>query len=604
MKSKRKSQAVKIKKKEEGRGEFFLIIVAIVFSLIFIRLFYLQIMKYEKYHKMSNRNSIKIKRVDGYRGKIFDSNGALLVSNEVGYRLIYLNERKYTDKIISEMSDLLGYEKKAIEKRIKYGEIYPYTRENVIYSTIESEKANKIIEKQSDYPYLEVQIYPKRKYINNSLGSHILGYVRNISSNEYDRMKKYGYKKDDVIGKQGIEKTYEKYLRGQEGNKKIEVNAHNRFVKTLEEKKAKRGNNIYLTVDFELQKTVTDFMKEKKLNGAFVAIEVKTGKIITLVSNPEYPLNTISSRMTSEEWNDIMFNKNRPLENRAITGRYPPGSIFKTISGLAFLEQGLDPNRKYFDPGYYQIGKWKWRSWKAGGHGETNLVKSLTESVNYYYYRAAGEFGRKKIIEVADAFGIGRSTGIDIPGEKSGLLPTSDWKKKRLKESWYTGDSINLSIGQGYLLVTPLQMASAYAKFANRGYSYTPHLVDKIMSETGKVEVIKGKKETVNYSKKNMSEIEKGLIQVVEGKHGTAKVLRTPGVRIAAKTGSAQNSQYKETHGWISGYFPVGNPEIAFTSFVEGGGHGGGVAGEITKKFIDAYLEKKENKKDTKRVIH
>jgi len=597
MKSKRKSQAVKMKRSEKGRGSNFLLIVAVIFSLIFMRLFYLQIMRFEKYQKMSNKNSTKEETLNGYRGKIFDSNGDLLVTNEVGYRLIYLNERKYDDKIINEMSELLGYDKKSIEKKIKYGEIYPYTRENVIYDTITKEKAHQILEKQSDYPYLEVQVFPKRKYIYNSLGSHILGYVRNISANEYDRMKKDGYKKKDIIGKQGIEKTYESYLRGQEGKKKIEVDAHNRYVKTLEVKKAKSGSTIYLTVDFELQKIVTDYMKENKLNGAFIAMDVKTGKIITMVSNPEYPLNTISSRMTSEEWNDIMFNKDRPLENRAITGRYPPGSIFKALTGLAFLEQGLDPKKKYFDPGYYQIGKWKWRSWKAGGHGETDLIKSLTESVNYYYYRAAGEYGREKMIEVADAFGIGRLTGIDIPGEKPGLLPDAEWKKKRLNEPWYTGDSINLSIGQGYLLVTPLQMTVAYAKLANRGYSFTPHLVDKIVSEDGKIQIIKGKKESVNYNKKYMDEIEKGLLHVVEGEHGTAKVLRTPGVRIAAKTGSAENSRYKVTHGWISGYFPVEDPEIAFTAFVEGGGHGGGATGEIAKKFIDTYLKKYHKEK-------
>jgi len=600
MKLKRKMLSVKIKRSEKGRGELFLKIVAIIYILISVRLFFLQIVKVEKYRNMSNRNSIKTKRINGYRGKIFDSNGTLLVNNEAGYRLVYLDERRYDKKKLKEMSELLGNSEEFIEKRIKYSEIYSYTRENVIFNDISKEKAHKIIEKNSDYPYLEVQVYPKRNYLNNSLGSHILGYVRNMSSKEYDRMKDKGYKKTDVIGKQGIEKEYEEYLRGENGYRRFEVDAHNRVVRVLEEVKPRLGSDLYLTVDFDLQKKVTEFMEKKKLKGAFIAIEVKTGRIVTMVSTPDYPLNTIISRMTTKEWNDIMFNKAKPLENRVITGRYPPGSIFKPLTALAFLEEGLNPNKKFFDPGYYQIGKWKWRSWKLTGHGYTDLVKSLTESVNYYYYRAADVYGRKKMLEVASAFGIGRLTGIDVPGEKPGLLPDNEWKKKRLKEPWYTGDSINLSIGQGYLLVTPLQMANAYAILANRGYSYTPHLVDKIVKEDGEIEVRNGKKHTVPYKKQYMDEIEKGLIQVVEGKHGTAKVLRTPGLKIAAKTGSAQNSKYKETHGWISGYFPVGNPEIAFTAFVEGGGHGGGVSGEVTKLFIDAYLEKQKNKKENK----
>jgi len=595
MKLKRKNRSVKLKKTEKKRGQKFIIIVAVIYSLIFARLFFMQIVKVEKYKKMSNRNSIKIKRINGYRGKIYDSNGKLLVNNEAGYRLVYLNEREYDEKKLDKMSELLGYDKELIRKKIKYGEIYSYTRENVIFDDISKEKAHRIIEKNSDYPYLEVQIYSKRKYINESLGSHILGYVRNVSSSEYEKMKDSGYKKDDIIGKQGIEKEYESYLRGQNGYRYIEVNAHNRFVKTLEEEKSKIGDDIYLTVDFDLQQKITDYMNEKKMKGAFVAIEPKTGKIITMVSNPEYPLNTIISKMTTEEWDGIMFNKDRPLENRAITGRYPPGSIFKVISALAFLEEGLNPNEEFFDPGYYQIGKWKWRSWKRYGHGYTNLAKSLIESVNYYYYRAADKYGRKKMLEVADAFGIGKKTGIDIPGEKPGLLPNNEWKKKKLKEPWYTGDSINLSIGQGYLLVTPIQMAKAYSILANKGYTYTPHLVEKIVAQTGKTKEIKGEKIEVNYNTEYMEKIKEALVETVEASNGTAKRLRTKGVRVAAKTGSAQNSKYKEPHSWVSGYFPADKPEIAFTAFIEGGGSGGKDAAEVAKVFVDAYLEKEKN---------
>ena len=595
MKLKRKNRSVKLKKTEKKRGQKFIIIVAVIYSLIFARLFFMQIVKVEKYKKMSNRNSIKIKRINGYRGKIYDSNGKLLVNNEAGYRLVYLNERECDEKKLDEMSELLGYDKELIRKKIKYGEIYSYTRENVIFDDISKEKAHRIIEKNSDYPYLEVQIYSKRKYINESLGSHILGYVRNVSSSEYEKMKDSGYKKDDIIGKQGIEKEYESYLRGQNGYRYIEVNAHNRFVKTLEEEKSKIGDDIYLTVDFDLQQKITNYMNEKEMKGAFVAIEPKTGKIITMVSNPEYPLNTIISKMTTEEWDGIMFNKDRPLENRAITGRYPPGSIFKVISALAFLEEGLNPNEEFFDPGYYQIGKWKWRSWKRYGHGYTNLAKSLIESVNYYYYRAADKYGRKKILEVADAFGIGKKTGIDIPGEKPGILPNNEWKKKKLKEPWYTGDSINLSIGQGYLLVTPIQMAKAYSILANKGYTYTPHLVEKIVTQTGKTKEIKGEKIEVNYNTEYMEKIKEALVETVEAPNGTAKRLRTKGIRVAAKTGSAQNSKYKETHSWVSGYFPADKPEIAFTAFIEGGGSGGKDAAEVAKIFVDAYLEKEKN---------
>ncbi len=592
MKLKRKMLSVKLKRTEEGRGELFLIMVAAVFCLLCIRLFFLQVLKVEKYKKMSNKNSVKVKVINGYRGKIYDANGKLLVTNEAGYRLIYLNERKYDEETLIKLSELLGYSKEYIEKRIKYGTISNYTRENLIFNDISQDKAHRILEKNSDYPYLEVQVYPKRNYINNSLGSHILGYVRNMSSSEYEELKDKGYKKDDIIGKQGIEKQYESWLRGENGYKYIEVNVYNRFVKTLEEKKSKTGDDLYLTVDFELQKKITDFMIKEDMNGAFVAMDPKTGKIVTMVSNPDYPLNTMISRMSNDEWNDIMLDESRPLENRVMTGRYPPGSIFKIISALAFMEEGLDPDKKFYDPGYYQIGKWKWRSWKRGGHGYTDLEKSLVESVNYYYYRAADEYGRKKMLEVGDAFGFGKKTGIDIPGEKQGLLPSNEWKKKNLNEPWYTGDSINLSIGQGYLLVTPLQVAKAYSILANEGYTYSPRLVDRVVRETGEVKEIKGEKIEVNYNKEYMKRIKKALVQSVEGENGTATKLKTEGVRVAGKTGSAQNSGFEETHSWISGFFPADKPEIVFTAFVEGGGAGGKGAAKVSKAFIDAYLEK------------
>jgi len=582
---------------ENSRGTIFLFIVLLVYGLLAGRLFYLQVINGEKYLKLSEQNRIKLKRIVGYRGKIYDRNGKLLVSNSAGYRLLYLKGRKYDDQILSDIEKLTGYDKKVIEKRIKYGEIYSYTKENLILDDISKEKAYNILEKISNYPYLKVESYAKRKYVYDDLASHILGYVKKINAKEYEKLKDKGYTKRDTVGKTGIEKSYELELKGEDGYQYIEVNALNRIVRTLDKKKSKSGGDIRLTIDYDLQKYMTDYFKEKNLTGSFLALDPKTGEILTIVSYPEYSLNTYSSIMTQKQYNELLNDERKPLTNRIMSGVYPPGSIFKPISAIAFMEKGLSPSATVFDPGFYQIGKWKWRSWKRTGHGRTNLEKSLIESVNTYYYKYAHQFGYDPIYKVADAFGLGKKTGIDISGERGGLLPSKRWKKSKLKESWYPGDTIIASIGQGYTLVTLLQMAKVYSFLANRGFAYTPHLLKDIEYSNGSTKEYTSEKEVLDYKKKYFDVIAKSLEKTVSAPNGTVKALRTKDVKVAAKTGSAQNAHYDETHAWVAGFFPVKDPEIVFVTLVEGGGGGGSTSGPVAKAFVDKYLELKKDRK-------
>ena len=323
-------------------------------------------------------------------------------------------------------------------------------------------------------------------------------------------------------------------------------------------------------------------------------MDPKTGELITMVSYPTYSLNMFSSQILNEDWQKIINDPGRPLTNKTIAGEYPPGSVFKVVSAISFLENGIDPKEKYLDRnGYYEIGKWRWRAWKAGGHGYVDMKKSIVESANPYYYRLADQIGHKPIVETAHIFGLGEKTGIDIPGEKRGILPDVEWKKKVIGSGWYKGDTILLSIGQGYLTVTPLQIAVLYAAIANKGYTYSPHLAKSLVDFSGeKVEEVLGKKHEIkNFPKKYYDILNDALIATVAQNNGTTKILRRKDITVAAKSGSAQNAHSKTTHAWVAGYFPAEDPEIVFTVVLEGAGGGGAMGGAMAKKFIDKYME-------------
>ncbi|MGL5054146.1 MAG: penicillin-binding protein 2 [Fusobacteriaceae bacterium] len=591
----KKSNLVKLGNDSETREIIFKIITLLLFLTLGTRMFYLQIFQYKKYVEMSEENRIKLRRIEPERGKIYDRTGKVLVTNGTGFRLIYLKERKNDDETIEKISKITGFDAEFIKKRIKYGELSTYTRENVLVENLEEKLAHRIIEKTDKDTPIKVEIYSKRKYIYDNFASHIIGYVKKISDKEFGQLKDEGYTQRDIIGKNGLEKQYDSMMRGIAGAERIEVNAYNRLSKKIDKRAPINGENLYLSISYELQSYMEQVLKDEGLTGAVVTINPKTGNLITMVSYPTYSLETFSSQISPEEWKNIITDKRRPLNNKATAGEYPPGSIYKPISAFSFLSKGVDPQKEYFDPGYYEVGNWKWKAWKAGGHGYVNMTKSIVESVNPYYYRFADLYGYKSIYEYADMFGLGKATGIDLPGEKKGVNPNPEWKRKRFRQSWYKGDSINMSIGQGYVSVTPLQMLQVYCVLANKGYAYKPKLLKEIGEErksTEKEVAIK-----IDLPQWYYTLMDEALRKTVADDNGTTKIMRTAGINIGAKSGSAQNAQSKETHAWVSGYFPMENPEVVFVVLLEGAGGGGKVAGGVAKKFVDKYYELKNSGK-------
>jgi len=513
-----------------------------------------------------------------------------------------MNERERDPEKIAAIAAVTGYPEEYIEKRIRYGDIFPFTRENVILENLDEEKAHKLMEKIIDYPYLQVQTYFRRRYLFDSVASHSIGYVKKISREEYERLKDKGYSQRDTIGKEGLERSYDEKLKGRDGREYIEVNALSKIQNISNIRKEPiPGNDLYMTLDMELQIYMEEQFKKDGLSGAFIALDPQNGEVLTIVSYPTYSLNMFSAQISDEDWEKIITDPQKPLSNKSIAGEYPPGSIFKVISAMTFLKQGVNPKEKFLDKnGVYTIGKWKYRAWKAGGHGYVDMRKSLIESANPYYYKLSHQLGYKPLLETAKDFGLDARTDIDVPGERKGLMPTEEWKKKRTKMIWLPGDTVISSIGQGYVTVTPIQMAMVYTRLANKGWYYPPHVGMKLVpfgSDAG--QLIRGPEEFVDktrYKPEYYTTVDDAITGAVEENNGTTKVLRTPHLRIAAKSGSAQNPHSKLTHAWVAGFFPVEKPEIVFVCILEGAGSGGQMAGGMTKLFIDKYLDVKDRR--------
>lgn len=616
------------KDKDNKRLASFIVIVAILFSILLIRLFYLQVIKGQSYLEQATNNSIKTQSVPTLRGNIYDRNGIILATNISSYMLVLNNvtpitsqmykilldnkdndeivipsniSKKIKEKIITihtNIKDLRKYTQLSYQEILKklYSEVsYGISNQITIDKNISEEVAIKSIENIKN-PNIDILEYDKRYYPLNNIASHVIGNVKDISTSEYQELKNNGYTKRDIVGKKGIEKEYDKELKGEYGIQYIETDARGRILDVISETNSKKGNDLYLNIDSNLQAYMTEQFHNKF--GAFIAMEAKTGKIITLVSSPEIDLNLLSSKISEKDWNNILSNPEKPLINKAISGLYPPGSTFKIVTGTALLENGISKDKTINSTGSFKYSDNIYRDSHRNGHGLTNFNKSIEESVNTYYYELINEIPLEAFINTAKEFNLGQKTGIDIPYELSGLLPTPEWKESRFTtrqtKMWLPGDSINMSIGQGYLLVTPIQMLMVYQAIANNGVMLKPKLLDKIKLSDGTI--VENKTEEIrklNIKKSTLETIQNALRLPVKGKNGTAKILNLPYVDVSAKTGTAQNYS-TEDHSWMVGYFPSKNPEIVFVSLVTEGGYGAVEAGAKAKKFIEKYYNKEE----------
>lgn len=563
------------------RGRIYSIAVNILFLVILSALFYLQILRWPLYHDLAKKNHIRLIPLPGLRGTIYDRNGLAIVDNRLSFDVVIIpQEVDDADTTYGRLSHALGVSSSRIESIVKKDYTAPFAP-ITISSDVDKDLAFRLEERKQQLPGVLVLPRTIRWYVYGERTSHIIGYLSLINKDELEKLGDYGYSMSDLVGRSGIERAYDGYLRGEDGGTQLEVDATGRLVKILGSKNQKKGTDITLTVDAKLQAYASDCLEG--VRGSVVVMDPRDGEILAMASSPSFDSNIFAERGRGGEALDYMRSGSYPMINRAINGQYPPGSIFKIIMADAALEtKAIDERTTFVCSGKYFVGKAEFDCWKEGGHGPQDLRDAITHSCNIYFYNVGRKLGPNVISEYAERFGLGRPTGIDLAGESSGLVPNPAWKRAKRGQSWYEGETVNYAIGQGDLLVTPLQMVEAVSVFATEGSAPRPHVIKKI----GNMDVQVPKPRTVAVSKTAVRIIKSAMINVVASDTGTGQRARIEGMTIAAKTGTAQTPS-GEPHAWFLGFAPADNPKIAFVVMVEHGGHGGVSAADIAKKILD-----------------
>jgi len=475
--------------------------------------------------------------------------------------------------------------------------------ENINYETAIAMRIQSI-----DYPGVIIDVQPKRSYLNyyknNFVQSlaHILGYQGKINNIEFKELKEKGYLLNDAIGKTGIEKQFEKILRGKYGKEQIEVDSTGRAVKIISQQDVEKGHAIFLTIDLKIQSKLEEIMrqhmgKSAKSRAVAIVMDPKQGNVKALISLPGYDNNLFSLGLNQDQYQELVNNPDRPMYNRAISGEYPSGSTIKPIFGLAALEEEIITERTSFlSVGGISIAEWFFPDWRAGGHGYTDIRKAIADSVNTFFYIIGGGHGDKdgmgpeKLKEYATKFGLSKLTGIDLPNEKAGFLPDPDWKKQVKNEEWYIGDTYHFSIGQGDVLVTPLQVANYTAAFANGGTLFKPNLVERFLDkENDKLILVEPEILNQDFADDyNIEVIRQGMKRAVTS--GSARLLSLLPVSAAGKTGTAQWGTDKIPHAWFTSFAPYEDPELVVTILVEEGEEGSKISTQIAYEFYDWYF--------------
>ncbi|MGH7824814.1 MAG: penicillin-binding protein 2 [Candidatus Binatia bacterium] len=588
-------------------------IVILVFLALFSRLFFLQIIDGERYTFLSENNRVRLKRIPGTRGMVLDSQGQLLVDSRPSFDLLFVPEdadnpettlRQLARYLKRDEKELLGVYEQS-RSRAAFDEIV--LGRDVDWSAVVAVETH-----QLDLPGVNLRVRPRRNYADGPTGAHVLGYLGEIGPDQLKMFKERGYTMGDEIGHFGLEKQWEAVLRGQSGGQHVEVDALGRRVRVLHEVADVPGYTVHLTLNRQLQQAAFEGLNGKE--GTIVAIDVHSGAVLAMVSTPAFDPNVFARGIRTDEWRALIKDQFRPLSNRAIQGQFPPGSIFKIIMAIAGLEEGLiDPEARIFDPGFYQVGNRAFRDWKKEGHGSVDLHKALVESCDVYFYQAGQRIGINRIAKWSRALGLGEKTGIALDDEKSGLVPDTEWKRKRFRQPWYPGETPSVAIGQGYLTVTPLQLANMMAAVANGGTLYRPYIVKRVESVEGVLVEEYGpeKIRTVPLKPETLEIVRNALWDVVKGAGGTGGAARTKIVDIAGKTGTAQVAEMRgayvkseqlayliRDHAWFVAYAPAQDPQIAVVTLVEHGGHGGSAAAPLAKKVIEKYFEPRKPETD------
>lgn len=568
-----------------------MIISVLVIAVLIGRAAYLQIYQGEYYASLADGNRIRIVPSMAPRGTFYDRNGELLVTNRPGFSVSLLPlTAPISDDVIARLSDLLKVPTDEIKTKIAGHSGFNPIR---IKTDVTPDIVSIIEEQKSQYPGVVIEVTPIRDYILKQEGAHTFGYVSEINDTELEKMKDEGYKSGDIIGKFGIEKIYDKELRGENGGQQVEVDVSGKPVQILGRKEPVPGDDLELTIDIKLQQAAEKAVDEQLTQigahaAAAVVMNPQTGEILAMVSRPAFDPNLFAHGISSKDWNQLNNNPYHPMDNKTITGEYPPGSTFKIVTGTAALTEGVvTPDEQIFDSGHH------WIIPKGNADGEAlgwlNFRSALAHSDNVYFYEMGNRLGIDRLEKYARMFGLGAKTGIDLPYEASGLVANRRYKEKNFDDGeWYLSETFDAAIGQGFNLVTPLQAAMVMGEIAADGKRYKPHVVNRIIAPDGSVvkdfqpELLS----QLDVPEEDIKLVQDGLHDVT--KYGTAaSSFRGFTVDIAGKTGTAENSQGRD-HGWFVAYGPFDNPNVVVAVIVENGGYGSQSAVPIGRKILEA----------------
>lgn len=569
-----------------------------VFSLLLARLFYLQVLNFQELGSISSTNSIRRIWIQAPRGRMIDRNGLIVVDNQPLYSVKVIPEEFQKSKTAS-LAKLMNMPVSELAEKIRKGDRFNRFSATTVTKNLNPVLIARLSENLWQLPGVLIEADNKRKYTDSLYGSHLFGYLRLIPKEQLEKLSEEGYSQEDKIGFSGLEKNYEERLKGQKGARFEMVNPLGKLVGKYDDGKsdiqAIRGDDLYLCIDAGLQQLAEELMRNTGKSGAVVALDPSTGGILALVSAPDYDLDTFNGSTDPDGWRNIITNPQKPLFNRTVQAVYPPGSIYKMVLAMAALEEGkVDPDAKFLDRGSFAFGKRKFRN--HGGHalGSIDMKKAIIQSSNVYFFNLMLKTGFENWTKYGQMLGFGEETGIDLPGERSGILPSVEYFDRRYgRDKWTKGYLISLAIGQGELGTTPVQLAAYTAAIANHGTWYQPHLVKGYRdTATGRYVPIPHKKRSLPLSRKNLDYIREAMRGVVL--QGTGTQANLPDIAVSGKTGTAQNPHGRD-HAWFIAFAPSDNPKIAITVLVENSGFGGSISAPIARELIRYYV--KDDKK-------
>ncbi|RFT15976.1 MAG: Cell division protein FtsI [Candidatus Saccharicenans subterraneus] len=578
------------------RSKITLYVLAGLIILVLFFYWKIQVLDYQKYWRMAEANRLRELPLTAPRGLILDRQKVILADNIPSFKVSLVREAVIDyEKTIDSLALLLHLNREELKKRIDRYRFLPAYEPIIIMDNLKLEDVSLIEARKDEFPEIKLEVEPRRYYPFGLTGAHLLGYLQEVSVDEIRTQPEKRWRGGEMVGKAGLEKQYNDILTGREGKILEMVDSLGRPRAEISRTEPQPGRNLELSIDFDLQRKAEELLQGRE--GAIVVMDPRNGECLVWASSPSYDPNRFISRFSADEWLALVNDPGKPLENRVIRGLYSPGSTFKIVMALAALNEGIiNESSTFYCSGAIELYNKEFNCWFRPGHGNLNLPEAIRNSCNIYFYQLGRRLSIDTIADYARLMGLGQKTGVDLPGEKEGLVPSTDWKRRFLRQAWYPGETISVAIGQGPLLVTPLQLACLTSVVATRGFKVQPHLFRGMESD--------GNRERINLPEAIMEKVIEGMWRSVNNQ-GTGQGAYQPGFEVCGKTGTTQlisretaerlvqrGMEVKKTHSWFTGFAPRQNPEIVVTVLVEFGGMGGQTAAPIAGQIFKAYREK------------